>query len=112
MAGLTLQDGELRGMLNLEKTFFTNKDGNDIKLKDLIVVPGGDPGRDIELRDLAEKVLRGCSEQERVILMGVCDGKTMKGLGKGLGLSQSRVSQIRSKVLARLREDFKGCDSD
>ena len=52
-------------------------------------------------------VTRGLSRAERlIILMYYFEEMTMKEIGQTLDMSESRVSQIHSAILARLREDL------
>jgi len=54
--------------------------------------------------DVWRIVLRGCSKAERLVLIGYYhEEQTMKEIGKSLGMSESRVSQIHSALLDRLR---------
>ncbi len=51
-------------------------------------------------------LLRGLSATERAVISGYYfDGKAMKQIGAELGKSESRISQIVSDVLKRLRRD-------
>ena len=50
------------------------------------------------------QILRGCDKQERIIiLLYYREGLTMKAIGIHVGLSESRVSQMHSQVIARLK---------
>jgi RNA polymerase sigma factor for flagellar operon FliA len=66
---------------------------------------GGDPLRAVQERDLAEMVGRSLAPKERqVIVLYYYEQITMREIGEILGLSESRVCQIHSRVLRRLRE--------
>jgi RNA polymerase sigma factor for flagellar operon FliA len=65
----------------------------------------GLPTRGHERREAWEALTRGCNQRERLLLIGLYQlGQTMRVVGRTLGLSESRVSQMHSQVLARLRE--------
>jgi RNA polymerase sigma factor for flagellar operon FliA len=66
-----------------------------------------DPVRDLERRELVSllaRALRTLTERERLALkLYYHDELTMKEVGRVLGVNESRVSQIHSKAIARLR---------
>src|SRR5512146_2781324 len=58
---------------------------------------------EIQRRDLRDLVTRGLSRAERLILiLYYYEEMTMKEIGATLELSESRVSQMHSSILARL----------
>lgn len=58
--------------------------------------------------DLLRLVTKGLSKNERlVIILYYYEDLTMKEIGQTLGLSESRVSQMHSALVARLREKLK-----
>ena len=64
-----------------------------------------EPSRRLEAQDELREALRGCSTTERLILIGYyCEDDTMKEVGASLGMSESRVSQIHSALVTRLRK--------
>jgi len=66
---------------------------------------GGDPLREAQRRDMADLVWRTLTPKERqVIVLYYYEQITMREIGDVLGLSESRVCQIHSRVLKRLRE--------
>ncbi|HOK96083.1 MAG TPA: FliA/WhiG family RNA polymerase sigma factor [Anaerohalosphaeraceae bacterium] len=66
-----------------------------------------DPFLEIQKRDLREFLFKGFSSEERIILkLYYLEEMTMKEIGKTLGISESRVCQIHSSVIARLRARF------
>jgi RNA polymerase sigma factor for flagellar operon FliA len=67
--------------------------------------PGGDPLKEVQRRDVADMVWRSLSTKERrVIVLYYYEQITMREIGEVLGLSESRVCQIHSRVLKRLRD--------
>jgi RNA polymerase sigma factor for flagellar operon FliA len=59
--------------------------------------------------DIRDAVVRGLGRTERlVILLYYFEGMTLKEIGQAVGLSESRVSQMHSAILARLRDSLEG----
>lgn len=74
---------------------------------------GRDPIMDIQRKDLKELVTRGLSRAERLILiLYYYEEMTMKEIGLTLDLSESRVSQMHSAVIQRLREHIRDRGKD
>ncbi len=68
---------------------------------------GRNPVQEIHRRDLKELVTRGLTRAERLILiLYYYEEMTMKEIGTVLDLSESRVSQMHSAVLSRLKEQL------
>ena len=58
----------------------------------------------IEVLEARDHLLRGLSRSERLMMiLYYCEEMTMKDVGITLGISECRVSQIRSQIIARLR---------
>lgn len=67
----------------------------------------GDPYLEAQRRDLRELVTRGLTRSERLILtLYYYEELTMKEIGTVLDLSESRVSQMHSCIMIRLREQL------
>lgn len=63
---------------------------------------------DEELKEQLVKILRDLPERDRmVITLYYYEEITFKEIGRALGISESRVSQIHSEVISRLKESFK-----
>src|SRR5207237_8489067 len=63
-----------------------------------------EPVREIQRKDLKELMTKGLSRAERlIIILYYFEEITMKEIGVTLDLSESRVSQMHSSILARLR---------
>ena len=68
---------------------------------------GKNPVSEIQKRDLKEMVTRGLTRAERLILiLYYYEEMTMKEIGGTLDLSESRVSQMHSAILKRLKEQL------
>lgn len=62
------------------------------------------PLLEIQRRDLKEMITKGLSRAERlIVILYYYEGMTMKEIGSTLDLSESRVSQMHSSILARLK---------
>lgn len=56
-------------------------------------------------QSLLQKILKGLSKRERLIILGYYfEEHTMKQVGQDLDLSESRVSQMHSRMLEQLRD--------
>jgi len=68
---------------------------------------GQNPIVEIQKKDLKELMTRGLSRAERLILiLYYYEEMTMKEIGMVLDLSESRVSQMHSAILTRLKEQL------
>ncbi len=57
-----------------------------------------------EARDLAKRLIKGLSQQERlVIALYYYEELTLREVGEVLGISESRVSQVHSKVILTIK---------
>jgi RNA polymerase sigma factor for flagellar operon FliA len=66
-----------------------------------------DPVLEAQKQDLKELVTRGLSRAERlIVVLYYYEQMTMKQIGQTLDLSESRVSQMHSAILARLRSQL------
>ena len=63
-----------------------------------------DPFKSAQRKDIKELITRGLSRAERlIVILYYFEEMTMKEIGETLDLSESRVSQMHSAVLGRLR---------
>ncbi|MCA9279202.1 MAG: FliA/WhiG family RNA polymerase sigma factor [Phycisphaeraceae bacterium] len=64
----------------------------------------GNPVLLMQRRDIKELITKGLSRSERlIVILYYFEGMTMREIGATLDLSESRVSQMHSSILARLR---------
>jgi RNA polymerase sigma factor for flagellar operon FliA len=62
------------------------------------------PVTGVQRKDLKELMTKGLSRAERlIVVLYYYEGMTMKEIGATLDLSESRVSQMHSSILARLK---------
>jgi RNA polymerase sigma factor for flagellar operon FliA len=85
---------------------FASADGGK-ELREIDVVREDDqtnPLREMQRRDLKDLITKGLSRAERlIVILYYYEGMTMKEIGATLDLSESRVSQMHSSILARLK---------
>ncbi len=102
---------QIKGYLaNAEAVSLTRPIGDDMTLEDVI---GSDSEvieqfEDEELKGELVNILKKLPERERmVITLYYYEELTFKEIGKTLGISESRVSQIHSEVIMKLKEQFR-----
>ena len=72
-----------------------------------------DPTRDLQKKELVDLITRGLSRKERLILLlYYYEELTMKEIGATLDLSESRVCQIHTKIISRLKGELKRRKAD
>ncbi len=85
---------------------FASSDGTR-ELREIDVVKdeiGSNPLFEMQRRDLKDLITKGLSRAERlIVILYYYEGMTMKEIGSTLDLSESRVSQMHSSILARLK---------
>ncbi|QJA05520.1 FliA/WhiG family RNA polymerase sigma factor [Thermosulfurimonas marina] len=113
--GLSLDDyyrllDEVRGLslVDLEALRKKLEDQEGLDLEDLLAAEDQeDPFEKLGLKELAEALAQAISElpeRERlVITLYYYEGLTMKEIGRVMGYTESRISQIHSKALLHLR---------
>ncbi len=101
---------QIKGYLaNAEAVSLTRVIGEDMTLEDVI---GSDSEvieqfEDEELKEHLVKSLKQLADRERmVVTLYYYEELTFKEIGKVLGISESRVSQIHSEVISKLKELF------
>lgn len=66
------------------------------------------PFQSLHQKDLLEFITRHLTKKERlIVIMYYYEGLTMKEIGEVLNLTESRVCQIHSNILTRLKEQLK-----
>jgi RNA polymerase sigma factor for flagellar operon FliA len=99
------RDSEAKHVTSLNRTFGSG-DGNR-ELREIDVIRDGeqiDPVQALQRRDLKDLITKGLSRAERlIVVLYYYEGMTMKEIGATLDLSESRVSQMHSSILLRLK---------
>jgi RNA polymerase sigma factor for flagellar operon FliA len=99
------RDARAVGLVSLSRKWFETDSNKDVREIDVLEDRrSDDPFRAAQRRDLKELVTRGLSRAERlIIILYYFEEMTMKEIGETLDLSESRVSQMHSAILGRLR---------
>jgi RNA polymerase sigma factor FliA len=99
------KDANAVGVVSLSRKWFETDSNKDVREIDIVEDKRGvDPIREIQRKDLKDMMTRGLSRAERlIIILYYFEEMTMKEIGTTLDLSESRVSQMHSSIIARLR---------
>jgi RNA polymerase sigma factor FliA len=99
------KDASAVGVVSLSRKYFETDSNKDVREIDVLEDKrGADPVREIQRKDLKELITKGLSRAERlIIILYYFEEMTMKEIGATLDLSESRVSQMHSSILARLK---------
>ncbi|MCC7389928.1 MAG: FliA/WhiG family RNA polymerase sigma factor [Phycisphaerales bacterium] len=100
-----LRDGKAVGTVSLNRRCFPSDGSRDVREIDVIRdETQTNPLAEIQRNDLKELITKGLSRAEKlIVLLYYYEGMTMKEIGATLDLSESRVSQMHSSILARLK---------
>jgi len=99
------RDAHATGIVSLSRKWFETDSHKDVREIDVLEdKKSEDPLRSVQKKDLKELVTRGLSRAERlIIILYYFEEMTMKEIGETLDLSESRVSQMHSAILTRLK---------
>ena len=102
--------------ISLYEPIGTDREGNEIKLYDIIETDDADVPEKIYLKEniqkLYEKVENELSAREKLVLKmryGLYNGEeyTQREIARQIGISRSYVSRIEKSAIEKLREHFK-----
>lgn len=90
---------------SITRKFASSDGGRELREIDVVRDDSeSNPLREIQRRDLKDLITKGLSRAERlIVILYYYEGMTMKEIGSTLDLSESRVSQMHSSILARLK---------
>ena len=99
------KDASAVGLVSLSRKWYETDGNKDVCEIDVLEDKrGADPVREVQRKDLKDMITKGLSRAERlIIILYYFEEMTMKEIGSTLDLSESRVSQMHSSILARLK---------
>jgi RNA polymerase sigma factor for flagellar operon FliA len=105
-----LRDAEAAHCFSLDRCTSTNPEGRDVRDGDLVEDPQAvHPATPIQNQLLKDLLIKGLSTTERqVVILYYYEQMTMREIGATLDLSESRVSQMHSAIVDRLRARLNG----
>lgn len=102
------RDAKAVGLVSLSRKWFETDSHKDVREIDVLEDKrSDDPLRVASRKDVKDLITRGLSRAERlIIVLYYFEEMTMKEIGETLDLSESRVSQMHSAILSRLRRQL------
>jgi RNA polymerase sigma factor FliA len=99
------KDASAVGVVSLSRKWFETDSNKDIREIDILEDKrGANPLRVIQRKDIKDLITRGLSRAERlIIILYYFEEMTMKDIGATLDLSESRVSQMHTSIIMRLK---------
>ena len=100
-----LRDATAVSLVSLSRKFYETDSSREVCEIDVLEDRrGSDPIAEIQKRDLKDLISRGLSRAERLIMvLYYFEEMTMKEIGAALDLSESRVSQMHTSIMSRLK---------
>lgn len=95
-------------LVSLNKKWYETDSYKDVREIDILQdIKGEDPTSGIQKLDVMKLVTKGLNRNERlIIILYYYEELTMKEIGNTLGLSESRVSQMHSSIVSRLKDQL------
>lgn len=99
------------GSISLHTPLHEAEAGGVRTLADRLAAAAESPTAGAERRDFWRRACKGLSKRERlVLLLYFREDQRMKEIGRSLGLSESRVSQMTTALIPRVRENLRDED--
>jgi RNA polymerase sigma factor for flagellar operon FliA len=108
------KDSKPVNVVSLNRKWFETDSSKDIREIDVIQDNRQeDPLSELQKKDLKLLITKGLSRAERlIVILYYYEEMTMKEIGMTLDLSESRVSQMHSSILARLKAQMQHRDKE
>ncbi len=108
------KDSRPVGVVSLNRKWFETDSSKDVREIDVIRdAKQESPVQQIQRQDLQTLITKGLSRSERlIVILYYYEEMTMKEIGTTLDLSESRVSQMHSSILARLKAQMQHREKD
>lgn len=105
-----VRDANATGIISLNRKCYETDTSKDVHEIDIVEDKRGEISETaLQRSDLRQLITRGLSKNERlIVILYYYEEMTMKEIGATLDLSESRVSQMHSAILARLRPMLEG----
>jgi RNA polymerase sigma factor for flagellar operon FliA len=99
------KDSKPVNIVSLNRKWFETDSSKDVREIDVVHdVRQDNPVTELQKKDLKSLLTKGLSRAERlIVILYYYEEMTMKEIGMTLDLSESRVSQMHSSILARLK---------
>ncbi len=103
-----IRDAHAVSQISFNRKWFDSDGSRQLEELDILKDPkSSDPVQQAHRRDLKFLITKGFSRTESLIItLYYYEGMTMKEIGATLDLSESRVSQIHSSILDRLKDQL------
>lgn len=108
------RDSSAVSITSLSRRWTNSDSGRETREIDVIREdPRSNPLTEAQRRDLKDLITKGLSRAERlIVILYYYEEMTMKEIGQTLDLSESRVSQMHSSILARLKAQMQSRSRD
>lgn len=109
-----MKDASTVTQVSLSRKWFETDSSKDVREIDVLEDRRSiDPTDEIQRRDLRSLITKGLTRAERLILiLYYYEEMTMKEIGSTLDLSESRVSQMHSSIIMRLKAQMANKDKE
>ncbi|MBI4568084.1 MAG: FliA/WhiG family RNA polymerase sigma factor [Planctomycetes bacterium] len=103
-----LQEAAATSIVSLTRTKNENEENKTLRKIDILEdKKGPNPLANLERKELMELMTKGLSKKERlIVILYYYEELTMREIGAALDLSESRVCQIHSRIILRLKSQL------
>ena len=103
-----------KGEISIDEPLNVDWDGNELLLSDILGTDGEEVGRGIEQQDersMVAKIVGNLPPREKQIMqmrfgLGGYSEQTQKQVADSLGISQSYISRLEKRIIAKLKDDI------